>query len=174
MTIMLKTTSRFLDAVRRDLRRPHAFAGERVGFITTKVARAKERLVLFAQHYHPVADRDYLDDPSVGAMMSADAIRKALDLALLQPLSVFHIHLHDHKGRTGFSTVDRREQLKYVPDFFKVRPTLPHGALVLSADSVHGRAWLDRNTIVDITEFEIAGPYTSVIGSATRRVDLTT
>jgi len=170
MKLLLRATNRFLDEVRRDLRRPHPFAAERVGFVTTRAARGHDHMVLIAQAYHPVADADYLDDPRVGAMMGSEAIRKALEIALRLPVGMFHIHLHDHEGDPGFSAVDRREQLKFVPDFFKVR-AMPHGALVLSADSIAGRTWLAPDTIVDITEFEIVGPHTRVIRPSS--VDIT-
>jgi hypothetical protein len=68
------------------------------------------------------------------------------------------VHMHEHKGQPGFSSTDRREQLKYVPDFFKVRRQLPHGAIVLSHDRAIGRAWLNPKTTVNISEFNIVGP----------------
>jgi hypothetical protein len=55
-------------------------------------------LVLLAEGYHPVADDDYIDDPTVGAMMGQEAIRKALKVALLQPVGMFHVHVHEHRG----------------------------------------------------------------------------
>ena len=150
-------TERFLWGVRGDLSRPHPFAAERVGFISIRAASTPRYLVLLADGYHPVADGDYVDDPSVGAMMGHDAIRKALDLALLQPLGMFHVHLHEHVGHPSFSPVDLAGQADFVPDFFKVRPRLPHGAIVLSHDHAVARAWLTPGTVVGVSEFNVMG-----------------
>jgi hypothetical protein len=129
---------------------------------------------LLAESYHPVADDDYIDDPTVGAMMGQEAIRKALNIALLQPVGMFHVHMHEHRGRPAYSPTDRREQLKFVPDFFKVRRQMPHGAIVLSYDRAIGRAWFDRNTVIDITEFNITGSRMTIdTGRSSGRVDFT-
>lgn len=168
MTVAFRATAQFLDRVRRDLVRPHAYAAERVGFISVKAAQGHEKLVLLAQDFHPVADDDYINDPSVGAMMGPEAIRKALNVTLLQPVGMFHVHLHDHRGRPGFSRIDLREQLKLIPNFFKLRREMPHGAIVLSLDAAHGRCWLAHDAIVDVTEFQAVGRR-NVVQSATGR-----
>lgn len=157
MTIAFRAMDNFMDKVRRDLTRPHRFAAERVGFISIRAAQGHEHLMLLAQEYYPVADEDYLNDRSVGAMMGQEAIQKALEVALLKPVGMFHVHLHGHRGEPRFSSTDLREQLRFVPDFFKVRPQMPHGAIVLSHDAARGRCWLTRDTIVDITESQIVG-----------------
>lgn len=157
MKIIFRATDRFLDDVRHDLARPHPFAAERVGFISARAAATPETLLLLAADYHPLADDEYVDDPSVGAMMGQEAIRKALDLALMQPVGVIHVHMHEHHGRPHFSRVDVREQVKFVPDFFKVRREMPHGAIVLSLDRANGRIWLDRDTVINISEFDVVG-----------------
>src|SRR5439155_21089679 len=102
-------------------------------------------------------DEDYMHDPMVGARIGQDALRKALNLALLNPVGVLHVHMHMEGRRLWFSHIDLTEQLKYVPDFFKVRRTMPHGALVLSPGSVAGRVWLNEQRIAPINEFAIAG-----------------
>ena len=76
---------------------------------------------------------------------------------MLNPVGVFHVHMHEFPGRLWFSRVDLREQLKYVPDFFKVRPGMPHGAIVLSPHSAAGRVWLGPEEIVHIDEFNVVG-----------------
>ncbi len=174
MKTIFKATGSFLDDVRKDLARPHKFAAERVGFIAVRAASAKNSLVLLAQAYHPLTDEDYVNDQSVGAMMGQEAIRKALNVALLESAGMFHIHMHEHRGRPSFSRTDLREQLKFVPDFFKVRPQLPHGAIVLSHDRAAGRVWLGPETIVAISEFVTVAPKTLIdSGQTGNRVDFT-
>src|SRR5260370_25473204 len=92
MKTIFRTTDRFLADVRRDLARPHRFAAERVGFISIRAASTATSLVLLGESYHPVADDDYIDDTSVGAMMGQESIRKALNIALLQPVGMIHVH----------------------------------------------------------------------------------
>lgn len=153
MKTIFRMTGQFLKEMKRDLARQHRFAAERVGFISIRATGASNNLVLLAEDYHPVADNDYVDNPTVGAMMSQEAIRKALNIALLQSVGMFHVHMHEHTGRPKFSRIDLREQMKFVPDFFKVCRRLPHGAIVLSHDLVAGRVWIDSTTVVDISEF---------------------
>ena len=158
MKIIFRATRALVEAAHRDLARPHPFAAERVAFITVRAAMARRSLVVLAEAYHPVADEDYVNDPRVGAMMSQEAIRKALNLALLQEAGVVHVHEHAHHGRPGFSRIDLSEQLRFMPDFFCVRPEMPHGALVLSHNRAAGRVWLSPDRIEPIAEFNVMGP----------------
>jgi hypothetical protein len=158
MKTIFRATDRFIEDVRRDLARPHHFAAERVGFISVRAATAgDDSLILLAADYHPLADDEYIDDSTVGAMMGQEAIRKALELALMRSVGMIHVHMHEHRGRPHFSKIDLREQAKFIPDFFKIRREMPHGAVVLSHDRANGRIWLDRDTVGDISEFDIVG-----------------
>jgi hypothetical protein len=143
--IIFRARTDLLDAVRKDLHRPHAFAAERVGFLICRAGRLDGAgLVLLAVGYDAVADEHYLEDPSVGAMMGPAAIRAAMQRAYnggAEDLGIFHVHMHGHLGRTGFSEVDDRESRKFVPDFFNVAPEMPHGAVVLSLDQAVGLCW---------------------------------
>lgn len=158
MKIQFKITSQLLLEVRQDLAREHRFAAERVGFIGCRVASMGGGLLVLAERYDPVEDDDYLDDPHVGAMMGPDAIRKALQFAYNDQISMFHVHLHGHRGRPWFSRLDLSENAKFVPDFWNVRPELPHGALVLSLDSAAGLCWMPGSPRpARITEFTVVG-----------------
>jgi hypothetical protein len=145
MTIVFRAPSALLDRVREDLHRRHPFADERVGFFVCRAGRLPGGgLVVLAGGYQPVADDDYLPDPTVGAMMGPTAIRKAMQRALNgggEDVSMFHVHMHGHRGPTDFSEVDDRESRKFVPDFFHVAPAMPHGAIVLSLDQAMGFCW---------------------------------
>ncbi len=55
--------------------------------------------------------------------------------------------------------VDVRENRKFVPDFFKVTPRCPHGALVLSNTAASGQIWFGRGREpAGIDEFVVVGP----------------
>ena len=145
MRIVFRARDDLLARVRRDLARPHPFAHERIGFLVCRAARLTlGGIAILAAEYEPVADEDYLENPDVGAMIGSDAIRKALQRAYnggAGDLSMFHVHMHGHRGRPGFSDVDTREYRRFVPDFFNVAPGMPHGAVVLSVDQAIGICW---------------------------------
>jgi len=142
MNISLKITARLRARAMTDLVRPHPFAFERVGFLLCRPGpAAPDGWVLLGWDYQVVKDDDYEDDSIVGAMFGSGAIRKALQVAYSEPFSIIHVHLHDHMGTPQFSYIDARESARFVPDFWNVRPNLPHGAVVLSRNSACGYVW---------------------------------
>lgn len=145
MKILFKITTDLLTQMRADLARPHAFAHERVGFISAGVASVGRDIIVLARSYRAVDDDDYIEDRSVGAMMGREAIRKSLEWAMQQRHAIFHVHTHGGHGVPGFSGVDIRENRKFIPDFFKVAPQCVHGALVLGDTAARGQVWLERH-----------------------------
>jgi len=159
MKLRFKITGALIDQIRQDLARPHAFAHERVGFISAGLSAAGRDIIVLAREYRPVRDEDYLPDHSVGAMMGREAIRCALEWAMQQGHAMFHVHTHGGRGVPNFSGVDIRENRKFIPDFFKVTPKGVHGAIVLSGDAARGQSWLQRGREpVAIDEFVVVGP----------------
>lgn len=152
MNIRFKITSALLASVRMDLRRPHPFAHERVGFIAAGVSAAGDDVLILARAYQPVQDNNYLPDTSVGAMMGPEAIRKALQWAMQTGAALFHVHTHGGRGLPGFSGIDLRENAKFVPDFCKVAPQCVHGAIVLSDNAARGQVWLGRQRYYGLIE----------------------
>ena len=168
MRAEIKITGSLLAQIHADLARHHAFAHERVGFLTCGiVGNAWSGLTLLTREYRAVADADYIQDPSVGAMIGADAMRKALQLAYAAKSALFHIHSHGGHGIPQFSSVDIRESQKFVPSFFNVVPQMPHGAIVLSGNSARGLKWLapDRAPIT-VTGFKSIGSPLRQFGGA--------
>ena len=159
MKISLKITKLLIQNIRADLSREHRFAAERVGFISCRVADLPEGgLIITANNYHPVADEDYLDDPSVGAMMGPTAIRKALQIAYTDNMCMIHVHMHEHQGIPKFSKVDLTESAKFIPDFWNVQPTLPHGTLVLSHNLAAALCWVPGiRKILPVSNITIVG-----------------
>ena len=130
MKIVFKITRQLLSAIRVDLRRRHQFAAERVGFISAGFGATPGGILALAQSYQPVADGDYVPDATVGAMMGPGAIRSAMQWALTQRVGIFHVHSHEGIGLPWFSSIDLREQIKFMPSFQNVAAHCPHGALV--------------------------------------------
>ena len=146
MKICFKITASLLASIRSDLRRPHPFAHERVGFIGCGLAAAHDQLLVLARKYRPLANEEYLPDPSVGAMMSPEAIRCARQWALDDGTAIFHVHTHGGRGLPAFSGVDSRENAKFVPNFVAVAPQCVHGAIVLSDTAAIGQVWIGRKS----------------------------
>ena len=142
MTVTFKVRSELITHIRADLHRAHAFAAERVGFISCRAAHTEDGgLVVLAEAYHPVADDGYVDDARFGALIGTSAIRSALQVSMTRGVSMFHVHAHAHRGHPEFSKIDVRENAKFLPDFFNVSPTMPHGAIVISDDGATGTYW---------------------------------
>jgi hypothetical protein len=146
MNIHFKITTALLTTIRIDLRRPHPFAHERVGFISAGLAGAHNQLLILAREYRPVRDDEYLRDPRVGAMISDQAIRRARQWAMDERVAIFHVHTHGGRGIPGFSGVDKTENAKFIPNFVSVAPHCIHGAIVLSDDAAFGQVWLGRTS----------------------------
>lgn len=156
---IVRLTQPLLDEIHRDLDRHHAFAAERVGFLTCGAAvLADDGTLLVGQCWLPVDDGDYIDDPTVGASIGATAFRKILQRVYHQPAAIFHVHRHEHHGSPRFSRTDMRSMWRFVPDFFNVCDSHPHGAIVLSRNSAYGALWLSKSAApVVINAIEISG-----------------
>jgi hypothetical protein len=124
-----------------DLRRPHAHAAERVGFLYGRLAATTRPLILMTR-YIPVPDEHYIPDPDVGARINGDAIRAAMQGVLDSGDGVFHTHLHEWPGRPGFSFTDKKELPKLVPAFQAIGRTQASGLFLLSPDSAIADVWL--------------------------------
>ena len=159
MNIHLRIAEKLLAELRKDLSRRHEYALERVAFLSCRPATLPGNgLLLVAHAIHPVADDDYEPNDEVGAMLRGAAFRKALQYAHNNPVSMFHVHCHEHEGYPAFSKTDLSESAKFVPDFWKVRPAHPHGAIVLSINSASGLVWLERRKApTPISKFTAVG-----------------
>jgi hypothetical protein len=162
MKARIKIPNAMLDEIRDDLHRPHAFAYERVGFMTAGVTQAAPgQLLLLARAYRRVADEDYVPDPTVGAKIGSDAMRKAVQFAYQPRSALLHIHSHGGHGRPNFSGVDLTSGAEFVPGFFHSVPRMPHGMLVMSNNSATGMLWFGpEETGTYVAEFVGVGtPY---------------
>jgi len=139
--IRLRMLTTLVDAIRADLRRPHPFAYERIGFLCCKQSSVPSGYLLLGYRYVPIEDDRYLRDKSVGASFDATAIRTGMQLALTEEASVFHVHVHKHAGVPRMSRVDTREMQQLMPCFVNVCPERLHGALVMSVDRAYARVW---------------------------------
>lgn len=143
MIVTLRISRNLWAEVHEHLTQAHKFAPERVGFLACAAATAPDnQLLLFAESFHPVNDENYIQDPSVGARIDSAAIRSALQIAYNRPVSMLHVHRHEHDGRPLFSGVDMETNSCLVPNFWHVQRCRPHGAIVLSRNSANGLCWI--------------------------------
>ena len=157
MSYRLKIPTDLLAAIRGDLKRPHFFAHERVGFLTAgAVETGMGGIDLLAREYFPVSDQDYQVCQGVGAMIGADAMRKGLQSAYRDRSCLIHIHTHGGVGIPEFSKVDLDSGKTFVPSFFNLLPQVPHGLAVLSNNALRLLIWVDpeqsAQTVEEIIE----------------------
>jgi molybdopterin/thiamine biosynthesis adenylyltransferase len=138
-SIKIKIRNDLRETMLKDLRRPHKFAAERIGFMLTTCKRfANGSYIIYATDYIPVDDSDYIRDKYVGASISSTAIRKAMQIVLDKNCGCFHIHLHDHKGNPSPSRTDLTGGVPQIIDsFLSVDDSQLHGMAILSADSIY-------------------------------------
>lgn len=172
MTVAIKMTGRLYDEIRRDLERPHAFAHERVGFVFGRVSTgdAGGKLVLLTR-YHAIPDKQYINDPTVGARIGSDAMTWAMQAVYHGRVAregLFHVHLHGYKGETGMSRTDRDEIPPMMPGFQSVGRDAAHGIIILSLD--HGSAWVclpGDATLVPCSNIAVVGAPVQVFDRST-------
>ena len=126
-----------------DLRRPHAHAAERIGFLYGRLTQGGLPLIVMIR-YVPVPDEQYVVDDTVGARINGDAIRAAMQGVLDTGDGVFHTHLHEWPGTPSFSRTDDEEMPKLIPAFRAVGLTQAAGLFLLSPDSAIADVWLPR------------------------------
>lgn len=141
MKLALRMTRPLYKSALERLRRPHAFAAERVAFAYGRRGVTKSGEVIVISEVVDVDDEDYEDDPSVGARINSTAIHKALQRALDLKAAAFHVHIHEHCGTPWFSRVDLRELPEVVRPFGVLVPDQPFGLLLFSDDDCIGLVW---------------------------------
>jgi len=155
MNIKLRMTRALWDALQTDLRRPHAFAAERVAFVYGRRGVAPGGDVIVLSTFAPVGDGNYEDAPYVGARIGAQAIHEGLVRAAQLRAAAFHAHLHEHVGMPWFSRTDLRELPPVMDPFQHVVREQPRGLLLLSDDDCIGLVWQPSSTgptaISDVT-----------------------
>lgn len=141
--IEVRVSREMYEAMRADLARPHEFAAERVGFSMGRIGITASGYMILLTRYCSVPDEHYIDDPTVGARIGTEAltaVAHAIYHGRAKAEGVFHVHVHEHYGKTGMSRTDRAELPKLVPGFRSVGPQAPHGIIIWSLD--HAAAWV--------------------------------
>lgn len=170
MKVHFKIERGLYDVIHEDLARHHQFAAERMGFIVCKPSMAGNSTLILAQSYLVTPDDWYIPDERFGCVFNSDAMRAAMQTALSQKSSIFHVHLHDHYGEPWFSRADLRESREFVPNFWNVQPNYPHGTAVLSHDEMAGLCWYPGQEAPQIIQkFSVVGSPLKITQEATWR-----
>ncbi len=118
--IEVRVSREMYEAMRADLARPHEFAAERVGFSMGRIGITASGYMILLTRYCSVPDEHYIDDPTVGARIGTEAltaVAHAIYHGRAKAEGVFHVHVHEHYGKTGMSRTDRAELPKLCPAF---------------------------------------------------------
>jgi hypothetical protein len=164
MNIEMKLTSTLYQSILADLRRPHPFAFERVGFCSVRQSLTENGVLLLAERYLPVADDHYIYDSTVGAKIGEPALTKAMHLAYYGRdigTGVFHIHLHDHTGPTGMSQEDLSSIPNVIDGLRQVNAKAPHGLIIFSEDHAHAQTAIadnDDDNLKQVAVVSVIGP----------------
>jgi hypothetical protein len=164
MLINIRMHRSLYDDALADLRRPHAHAAERVGFLFGRLVSAEYPVILMARFW-TVPDDLYVRDYSVGARISGDAIRMAMQIGLDSGDGIFHTHLHEWRGRPAFSAVDQCDMPKFIPAFQTVVRKQATGLFLFSADSAIADVWLpDKKAPEQAAKISVVGSPLQFIG----------
>lgn len=174
MSGVLRVPGRVHAALLSDLRRRHAFAGERIAFCKVRLGNhGYEPMIALVTEFWTVPDEQYIDDPGAGARINAAAIRRAMQEILNDDVGILHVHLHELPGRPDFGRMDRAEIPRLVESFRATNPARVHGMLVLSPDSAE--AWLafPNRPLEPARKIAIVGRPMTLIGRPAARADAT-
>jgi hypothetical protein len=143
MSLQMRLPRSLYDVMQADLRRPHAFASERVGFLYGRLANAhSDHPIILMTAYVPLGNDRYVRDLSVGARIDSAAIRSAMQGVIDRGEGVFHTHLHAWPGRPSFGLTDRAELPRLVSSFQTVGRGQAHGLFLLSDNEACADVWL--------------------------------
>jgi molybdopterin/thiamine biosynthesis adenylyltransferase len=169
--VHVKIPDILINEIRTDLRRPHKYAHERVGFCYGKSQLTPNGWIVILTSYRNVPDDFYIRTNEVGARINSKAITEAIQEAYTNESAVFHIHLHDFgDGMPGFSSDDVRSARELIPSIQGFVGTQVHGAIVLSPDSFNAIALVpDSSELFPVQQISSPGTLLKVAFPSNRR-----
>lgn len=165
-TLQIRIPKPLYERVRSDLARPHPFAYERVGFLSASLKRYAEEDLVLITDYYPVADEDYVDDPTVGARIGERVIDNVVQRVAEEGIGLFHVHAHLCSGTPRLSRTDQRELPSLVRPLRIIGKEQAHGIFLLSDDACTAWAWMPGDSGPTVPEM------VSVVGRPTQFIPL--
>ncbi len=146
--IYIRIPQQLLDSILLDLRRPHKYTYERVGFCYGhSVITSLNEWVVILNEYKPVKDENYIKTSLVGARINSAAITEGFQFAYSNSMSLFHIHLHDFEGgRPEFSYDDLSSGSEIIESMSSFVNTQIHGLIVLNKNSCNAMALISGDS----------------------------
>jgi len=145
MNVNIRISQKLYDDALTDLRRPHPFACERIGFFSSSTVQLDTNdFLIFLKDFHSIQNEHYIDNPEVGACIGREAIQAAMQRSLKLNMGQIHAHIHEHAGRPHPS-----------PDDLEGVPPITRSLSLTSPDQTSGYLILSRNSAW--AELHIAG-----------------
>lgn len=145
MNIQFRIAKTLHQDILNDLKRPHDYTYERVGFIYTKTVQLNNgNYIILATNYVPVNDKNYIKDDSVGAKINSTAIRLAMQGMIDTGCGCFHVHFHKHKGKPFPSITDSEDLPELVKSFNNIKTKEANGFLILSENGFYAETKIDN------------------------------
>ena len=131
--IIIKIPSVLLNRIKKDLKRPHEFALERIGFILSDFKTFEfGKTIILLNDYQVINDQFYIDDPEVGARIDSNAIRMGMQSILDNQAGCFHVHYHEFSlDMPELSDTDFIDNPEIVNSFSNTKKDQTHGMIVL-------------------------------------------
>lgn len=158
--IIVRIPKEVYKIIQSDLCRPHDFALERVGFVSSSHKRLKDgSYIILIKDYHPVADKNYIEDPSVGARINSDAIREALQRTISEDVGVFHIHHHCFSETVPkFSYTDLSDNPEIVKSLSYANKNQAHGMIVTGRNGINVSILIPgEKEFISVTKIVVVG-----------------
>lgn len=137
--VKIRISASLLERMMLDLKRPHKYAHERVGYSysrSTKLSNGDWIICFF--DYEAIKDSWYLKDSSVGAHINADAVNQSIQRSYTEQVGSFHTHLHDFSsGIPEWSCTDLDDLPKLPKNALRYSKQQPHGLLLLGSQGVN-------------------------------------
>lgn len=158
MKTIIKIPRDLFEQAKGDLRRSHLFAGERVGFFSTKSSKTKGTTLVHCIAYTPADDAHYIDDETVGARINSMAITQAMSRSLVQSVGQLHVHYHGGRGLPCPSQTDLNELPPLAGSFRNANGKQSHGWVILGESDAYASLLLPGITDA------VSAPSVSIVG----------
>lgn len=127
------------DSAVNDIKRPHEFAFERVGYFLGKHDNNENKVMI--DDWYTFEDSMYEQNDEVGARIGSVGMKSLMVKALSTNKVFFQFHLHDFAEIPDFSFVDLKSLKEIVPALFSFSTAKLHGALVGNEEHITALIW---------------------------------
>lgn len=154
--IAIRISRSIYDQMMRDLKRPHPYAYERVGFLFTQTIKTgKNSSIIISKEYIPVSDENYILDKTVGARINSNAIREAMQKSYDDKVGCFHVHLHPNWGTPYPSNIDNKNIPNVVQSMINISSKEIHGFIILSENSFYVNVASNTRKLVNVQSISV-------------------